>query len=233
MPAPEDAPKARRTPGWLINGLAVLAFASCLAVAAIPGYNPFSLVRSGDPSPIGIIQVLLGVVILPPWSLWWLVWVGWSFRDWQFRLSREGSAPARRWAWRLAPTLAVVLVVLLAADVPLRLAFPLHRPGLERLLAEALQAPKGELEAPRWVGLYPVDGVRRIDARTGFAERASPDRRNVYLRESHMPFYEGAGFFYDPNVADPLIGFYKGRQSQKPIVSLGGGWYAFVVIDDD
>jgi len=56
------------------------------------------------------------------------------------------------------PALFVVLIVLLATDLPLRVSFALHRDALNRLAEERLTSaePSGRLESTRWVGIYPV-----------------------------------------------------------------------------
>jgi hypothetical protein len=120
---------------------------------------------------------------------------------------------------------------LLLTDLPLRLAFPFHRPALEHLLAEAGQSPQGELHDTRSVGLYPVKGVYPIDGL-----KRHPSRRCVHLPESSLlPGFDGAGFFYTRSKETPYArGFnYKGNVTWIQPVSLGDGWYAYVLLDND
>jgi hypothetical protein len=245
MPALKALLGLRRSLRWF-DCLAVAAFLWGLYCATVPGMNPLTGLFSNEYH--GAFGYLLGLVlsltILPPWSLWWLVGVGWLFRAANLPSPWGRSSPAQPWHWWLSPFLALAFWGMLLTDLPLRLAFPLHRSALARLVAEADRTPAGGEPAARRVGLYPVKGVfESINAPK--KEKPPSGRRHVVVEPlGALAPYEAGGFVYDPDQpvkrgrffpAPHAVPALKGRLDWMYMhtIPLGRGWYAYVLFDDD
>jgi hypothetical protein len=176
-------------------------------------------------SVFGVVYALLGgydlpgyFLVLPFWILWWAVLVLWIRRS--IALGRRpqgqqlGLPRAVRWRWLLTPLLVAALLVLLYADVPLRLAFLAHKAGLEAQVQSPARPDRIDyMAALRWqyppgvgggsVGLYRILGCS--------SDTAITCQGAVHL----YGFRRGSGL--DPHRGGSL--------------DLGDGWYAFQILD--
>jgi hypothetical protein len=95
---------------------------------------------------------------------------------------------------------------LLAAHVPVRLAFWISRSSMDRFAAQVMTAPS---PPPRhWVGVFPIDSVERTPQGMQFRIRQGPS------------FVQAGGFAWCGN-GNPMD---KGDVNPR-YTHLGGNWY--------
>ena len=150
----------------LLCMLLVLPLAAVVVIAALLDKDLFR------PSPCDVIIVFSAFV----WStltLWILI-------------RRDDSDHRKRRAWRhlLAPSLALTLVVLHWAKLPMRAYFSWQRPAIERAVAEAREAlANGTVRKSRWgVVVYSHGMPRNIGGYQVKAIAMTPDSEHVAVR---------------------------------------------------
>jgi hypothetical protein len=236
MPAIKRLADVLRSLRWF-DFLAVVASVWGLYNAMVPGMNPVSGVFAAGYDGSPILRGLC-LAIVPPWSLWWLVGFGWLLWAANPSFPCALASPVRPWHRWLSPALALVFWGLLLMDLPLRLAFPFHRSALVRLVAQADEAPQEGEHANCRVGLYPVKGVFESIEAPKELQRPS-DRRYVAVEHlSVLAPYGAGGFVYDPKQRIRGRRLLPSRHwnldwMYMHTIPLGGGWYAYVLLDDD
>jgi hypothetical protein len=186
---PQGAPPR---PGWEIKAqvaLAVLAVPVLvvgLLAVSVPGVDfALSLVWLG----------LCAFVITPAWALLLLAAALTAHRGW----SRAVTA-----RWLAVPFIAVLFVMVAAADLPLRLRFEASRAEFDRAV-QGGNAQPGWIEQPGWIGLYHVDSIHiRPDGTTFF-------------------YIYGGGFMSLCGFAHSDTTLQLAEKDQA--LPLGGGWY--------
>lgn len=125
---------------------------------------------------------------------------------------RGRSAGSSKW-FVLAPVGALILGLLLWADVPLRARWELSRGDFEKA-ARAVQRGEfhGDLSDSRRLGLFTVTDIQ-------------PVRTGVLFYEATGDFLDDAGFAYLPQ--GPSADLENGGFEAPQFRSLGGGWYAW------
>jgi hypothetical protein len=192
---PVSARIASRPPGWMMNSIALVAMAGMLDAYSAPGCLAIH----------AALFILLWVVLGAVWLLRISLFAGVCGR---LRLP-SWKETWRRWA--MGPIIALITLLLVFFDVPLRLRFAASRGGLDRVAHDALAAgprprPVGGEDAPiQTVGLYDTT-----------VEVTSDGEVRIRVPGTAFPHTCG-GFVYSPTHApqDP-------EDSFEP---LSGGWY--------
>ena len=115
--------------------------------------------------------------------------------------------------WLVPPIIFAAVHVLVTADVPLRVAFRLSKPEMDRLAEQVLASPSATHRS-RQVGLYSATEIRRLPI--------GPIGMRFGVRGTEFMF-AGGGVAYCPS-GPPRTSTSAGTDIYKP---LGGGWYAW------
>jgi hypothetical protein len=181
----------RRSAAW---GLAASASVPGIAVAAVCVYFV---------NILGFILAFYTVIAVIPMIL------GFG-ASWAAQATRKDASHRRRpaVAWPSVVALVVLLPSMLFTLWPLRLAFLVSRPAMDRL-ADRIVAGEG-LDRPEWAGLYRVVATRRARQGDGVALLIDDDPSGVsgFVRLGSRPA---------PNPAGPMM-------NQNFDEALGGRW---------
>ena len=147
-------------------------------MGALPGRTGrFLLTPVGRPTHIaavmGMLLMLCGASAPGGYfyivGLAMLIWLGvggsWTFRLIAgFAASISFGRPFSTWCrhWRqgvIAPSLALITLVLIASHAPLYVAFQISRPAMDRLARQTMASPAPPQR--RWVGVFPIDKIEK------------------------------------------------------------------------
>jgi hypothetical protein len=189
-----------------------------------------------------------GLVVLMAWLAFWMI----LQRPWRARGLRRFLTAALHWHGQLAPVLLFSLLLLLWAEIPLRVGFWLYRSDLERVVAEVREA---EVRRDADVAGNPIRqkpgiydwGKQQQGSRPAgiyLIRRAFVDRERgtvaLRLAPSDRGGDDAAGFVFDfagrpasGNRGQRIGTAARGRGLNWVLSrSLGAGWYAFVMYED-
>jgi hypothetical protein len=189
-----------RLVGWPLEAATLAGLVLAVLLAAVPGGNLLRDVLATVGGFIGctLLALPLGFVVSRPAC--------------RRLLAAVGRAHWGRWL--LLAAFGVLVLGLLHAEVPLRIAFRHYRPALEQLAEEAMAAsgPRVVFPEPRWVGPY---RVKQVTCSTKARRHAF-----IQLDERYLPVrYNLSGFV----LSDGFDNCYT--------TPLGGGWYKYVLTD--
>jgi len=145
--------------GWPMHVLA--AVATCLsfgACSAPGGYFDLSVLAFFSWLAVGAIWVFRGVAraaVLPVYG------------------HIEGSAVGRKGPWVVAPSMALVTVVVCFAGLPATCCFRLSRSAMDQLADQAAALPSGTAMPSRWVGLYRAQDITVLPGGVRFLIRGA------------------------------------------------------------
>jgi hypothetical protein len=189
-----------------------LVFHLVLTLATVP-----LIFAASSPAGGRFLWTLASGLFLAAAGVFWMVWVGlW------FSARRRGFAVgSARW-FVLTPVAGVLLLVLLALDIPLQLRWSQAQPAFDRLVEEA-ETPDGvepvDLETPAKLGTYAIDRAESLDGQTFvFLDTSS----------SPSPFLTSAGFAHlpaGPRHDYPVLRVVGGERVEYR--HLTGSWYTF------
>lgn len=167
----------------------------------------------------GIVETLL---IALAWFIVGCIWIGRLLVRFVIAAfyRRPGWAYRTGWrSWLPAPLLAASAFLLITYDVPLRTAFWLSRPAMERLARQVLATPKPGPPVPRQIGLYRAESIEPMPAGV-----------RIVVRRSGFLFGEQAfGYAYCPKTP-PADGsdHSMGMSTETHYSRLSGPWFTFL-----
>ncbi|HVF11091.1 MAG TPA: hypothetical protein VNA16_09830 [Abditibacteriaceae bacterium] len=121
--------------------------------------------------------------------------------------------------WLVAPALLALSLVLHKTKVPVRIGFWISKPAMERLVRQALVAPKNGLPPPRRVGVYHADNIEKLGQGVRF----------VVVKDGFLFTESNFGFAYfpggkPPTSIPPNFHDWSTGPQHKP---LGGNWFSW------
>jgi hypothetical protein len=144
----------------------------------------------------------------------WLLALVWLARAIAFGTSRHRRPRSARWL-ALAPLTGLVVVALMAGDVPLRTRWALSRPAFEQALDDV--ADPGDGDPYHVAASFTRLGSYRIESTTR-------DGNAVLFYEPSRPLIDYSGFAYLPDGPTPAV---EARFETSRFEPLGGSWYSF------
>ena len=123
-----------------------------------------------------------------------------------------GTSPGKKKRHPRTGWIVLLTLVLLLADVPLRVTFWFSRPTMDQFAQEIMQLPPGTKGIPdRWIGAYPAYGIWRYEGGMGFRIGKS--------------FWGGSWFFiYSQNGQRPYM-------PPANYMHFGGPWFVRIPSD--
>jgi hypothetical protein len=139
--------------------------------------------------------------------------VVWGVRLLAYALARHRGRAEGRARWFLvAPIAAVVVLVLIVADVPLRARWSVSRSDFEAVVADAMKDEDYSSVESQRIGLYDITLIYR-------------QGEAVIFYEGNGVLFDDAGFAYLPD--GPFPELENGGFERPEFRHLGGPWYAW------
>jgi hypothetical protein len=182
--------RVRRHWQWFFHGVIAILGALLLWSHSVPGV--IILLEAG----VGLALLVMVVI----WACWVVV------------------AVIRRRRWRrefaLAPAIGILIVALLAADVPLQVRWALSRGSFARTVSSLSSGPGADsyVDAPTRIGTYRITSVESVPG--GFL-----------FYEANGLLFDDAGFAYLPN--GPSADLENTNFESPNFTHLGGPWYSW------
>ncbi len=146
-----------------------------------------------SPPSIGMSWVTDVFLYLVPLWLWYLVSVNWLIKGIAHGIAKLLGNPAmkqvrprRYWVrWAIAPALVLVLHGLWMTQLPMRAAFALNKPSLEKIADQAIAAKSGEVifEQPTRLGLASAFAAYRLPL-SSESKAAEPSEQAQYDKKA-------------------------------------------------
>lgn len=199
---PVGPPTARRPavdrifagpPGWPFHVVTALAALALLWAASVP-FGSF------------LVGMAAALALLALAGLWVLRGIGYLV----CRAQRRPTTGRTGW-WLVAPIGALLVVALLATDVPLRARWAASRADFEEVVA-ASEGTDGAVDVDGRLGLYDISSAIR-------------DGESVVFYETTGGFIDMVGFAHLPDGPQPLRARHAGESVQ--VRHLEGDWYTF------
>lgn len=185
-PAPLPA-RSASPPRWWFHGALAIATLVMLWSQSTPGFD--------------IRWAFAGLV------MWFVLGVIWLVR---LILCLVGGGRPRWWLL-VAPAMAVAMIVMIVADLPLKARFELSRADFDTAVA-ALPTDVRSNTGPGRIGSYEITSWRRT-------------ADGLILNEGNGDFMDDAGFAYLPEGPTPDLA--NSGFENPQFVALGDGWYAW------
>jgi hypothetical protein len=208
------------TPGFCLNGLAVIAFLISLYCCTNPGLQ--SIPGNFNGTSNILLQITLFLLFihfgLMSWMSIWVI-VIWGWIIWFISSFNKLNQKTNRVKFLMAPVLLGLLYTFWITQIPLKINFALHKPTLEQLANQLEEEPEKLIELEQGISNFKVIAGYQLD----------PTKISLIIEG--IGAYQG--FIRDnsrqPNQLKAIeYSFAPGSNNgDQSMYYLGDGWYVF------